>query len=139
MLNVREQEKQAAELDKKAAMETFENFATRLYNELSVKEKAEQAFETKSDRQMTIEKMKQQFSYISQMNQEVAALQKEVHLARTKMEMKQKVLTTAYREVKKMKKLIEIREKEQTARLQNEEDRLMDEISMQQFFKMNTN
>lgn len=139
MLNVREQEKQTAELDKKAAMETFENFATRLYNELSVKEKAEQAFETKSDRQMTIEKMKQQFSYISQMNQEVAALQKEVHLARTKMEMKQKVLTTAYREVKKMKKLIEIREKEQTARLQNEEDRLMDEISMQQFFKMNTN
>lgn len=139
MLNVREQEKQVAELDKKAATETFENFATRLYNELSVKEKAEQAFETKSDRQITIEKMKQQFSYISQMNQEVAALQKEVHLARTKMEMKQKVLTTAYREVKKMKKLIEIREKEQTARLQNEEDRLMDEISMQQFFKMNTN
>lgn len=139
MLNLREQEKQEAELDKKAAIEKFETNATRLYSELKTKEQAEQAFEKKSAQQVTIEKMQQQFSYISQINQEIKTLQTEVHLARTKIEKKQEVLTTAYREMKIMEKLIEFREKEQTERLQNEENRLMDELSIRQFFKLNTN
>lgn len=139
LLNLKEQEKQEAELNKKAALETFETAATKLYSELKTKEEAEIAFEKKSVKQMTIERMKQQFSYISHKNQEIAALQTEVQRARTAMTKKQEMFTTAYREVKKLEKLIGIRERKQKQKRQKAEDKLMDEIAIRQFFEANTN
>ncbi len=137
LLHVREQEKTNAEVKKRQAREIFEEIATRLYQQLKTKEKAESDFEEVMQTNMTITKMKEQSLYISRLNGQIAALEQQVQQARNDMEQKQTMLTEAYVELKKVEKLIELREEEQETAQKKAENQLMDELSIRQYLNAN--
>lgn len=139
ILDIKQQEKVDAQLQKQQATEKFEQIATKLYQKLSSKEQAESDFNQALTSHITIMKMKNQSLYISNMNKKIMELQHQVQIARNQMEDKQAKLTDAYMEEKKIEKLIELRVTEQKQRLQKQENQLMDDISIRQFVNANIN
>src|SRR5699024_7739141 len=87
----------------------------------------------------TITMIKEQSRYISLMKEKINTLQNNVQKARIEMEQKQNALTEAHIEVKKIERLIALREQEQKELLQKQEMSFMDEISMHQFQKQRQN
>ena len=135
ILNVREKEKDDAQMEKNKAVESFEKVAQQLYKELKRKEEAESEFATAMKVSATITMIKEQSNYISLMNKNIYSLQLRVQQARQAMEEKQDALTEAYVEVKKIKRLIELRKEEVDELSRKQEMSLMDEISIRQFQK----
>lgn len=139
ILNVKENEKRDAQAKKIKAVEYFEKKATELYQVLKTKETAEQKFQIVMRENATITTIREQSNYISLVNQKINELQQHVQKARMVMEEKQEAFTDAHVEVKKIEKLIEIREKEQQELIQKQEMLQMDEISLRQFQKQTQN
>src|SRR5699024_2664873 len=139
ILHIKRQEKSDAQKNKQVATEQFEQVATILYQELRMKEKAETDFEKAMDSSMTITKMKQQSLYIHRVNEKIMQLQHQVHIARKQLQYKQAILTDAYIEVKKIEKLIELREDEQKFIEKKLESQMMDDISIRQLANDNIN
>lgn len=137
LLHVREQEKTHAEVKKRLASDRFEEIATKLYQQLKRKEKAESDLEEVMQVNMTITKLKEQSLYINRLNEQITALERQVQQARSKMEQKQALLTEAYVELKKVEKLIELREEEQEIARKKAENQLMDELSIRQYLNAN--
>src|SRR5699024_152221 len=129
ILHVKEKEKDAAQLDKTEAVNRFEEIASRLYEELKRKENAESELDVVMKAKATITMMKEKINTI----------QNNVQKARIEMEQKQNALTEAHIEVKKIERLIALREQEQKELLQKQEMAFMDEISMLQFQKQRQN
>ncbi|HLR22199.1 MAG TPA: flagellar export protein FliJ [Pseudogracilibacillus sp.] len=139
ILHVKEKEKDAAQLDKTEAVNRFEEIASRLYEELKRKENAESELDVVMKAKATITMIKEQSRYISLMKEKINTLQNNVQKARIEMEQKQNALTEAHIEVKKIERLIALREQEQKELLQKQEMAFMDEISMLQFQKQRQN
>lgn len=133
VLNVREREKLSAQKDYNLSIATFENVATKLYSLLKKKEEAQESQEISMQVPTSIEMIKYQSEYIEQLTVKIANMQKEVQLARYKMDQKHEELTEAHVEVKKFEKMIEIKKKTEDERLRKEEAAAMDEISIQQY------
>src|SRR5699024_986183 len=113
ILHVKEKEKDAAQLDKTEAVNRFEEIASRLYEELKRKENAESELDVVMKAKATITMIKEQSRYISLMKEKINTLQNNVQKARIEMEQKQNALTEAHIEVKKIERLIALREQEQ--------------------------
>ncbi|ASN05725.1 flagellar export protein FliJ [Virgibacillus necropolis] len=133
ILNVREREKHDAQKDYHQSMEYFEGVATRLYTLLKKKENAEEVQEAYLETTISIDKIREQITYIENLNKQIVQLQRDVRTARTEMEAKQVKLTDAHVEVKKFEKIITYRKKEQQERIQKQEKIFMDELSVQQY------
>lgn len=133
ILHVKEKEKNDAQVEKVRAVEYFEHIATQLYEELKVKENAETTLQHVMRESSTITTIKEQSLYISMLHKKILALQQKVQAARSEMEKKQVIFTEAHVEVKKIEKLIELRENELKAMEQKQETLLMDEVSIRQF------
>lgn len=137
VLTVREIEKRDAQKEHHYAIEQFEIVATELYHLLKKKEKAEQQYEKWISDVAEIEKIKEQLTYIDNLNQQIVLLQNRVNKARTEMEKKQEKLTEAHIEVKKFEKVIENRQKEREEEERKKEQSFLDEISVRQYFDQN--
>jgi len=135
VLEVKEQEKQEAQLERVKAVEIFEKIANQLYEQLKEKEDAEEHLNVEMQETFTIEKMINQTQYINNLANKIINLQFHVQQARSKMEIAQDQLNEAHIEVKKIEKMIEIREGELEAEARTVEATLMDEMSIRQYNK----
>ena len=135
VLEVKEQEKQEAQINRVRAVDEFEKVAHQLYQQLKEKEVAEERYIEKMQDQFTIDKMKAQSLYINNLSSRIVMLQQHVQKARRKMEKAQEMLNEAHIEVKKIEKMIDIRETEKAEEERIIENALMDEMSMRQYNK----
>ncbi len=135
VLQVKEQEKNQAQIERVQAVEQFEIVANKLYDQLRKKEVAEKQLSHKMREQFTMEIMKEQSRYINNLSSKIVTLQHHVQQARKKMEITQELLNEAFIEVKKIEKMIDIREQEKNAEERMLEAALMDEMSMRQYNK----
>lgn len=135
VLEVREQEKNQAQLNRMKAVEQFEKIAQQLYEQLKAKETAEERLENKMKQAFTIDKMIVQSRYIANLGNKIISLQQHVQHARKKMEQAQELLNEAHIEVKKIEKMIELREAELAGEAELAEAASMDEMSIRQYYK----
>lgn len=135
VLEVKEQEKQEAELERVKAVEKFEHIANQLYEQLKEKEDAEEHLNVEMKATFTIDKMINQTQYINNLANKIINLQFHVQQARSKMETAQDQLNEAHIEVKKIEKMIEIREDALEAEARTVEATMMDEMSIKQYNK----
>lgn len=133
ILHIRELEKHEAQKAYQDSQERFEDRATKLYTLLQKKEKAEASYEDYLQTIAPINRIKEQLTYIEQLNTQIMALQQAVQKARSEMENKQQSLTNAHVEVKKFEKIIELRQEQRKEQEQKNEEKFMDSISIQQF------
>lgn len=133
VLNVRENEKKAAQKAFLTSQETFEQVATKLYHVLKKKEMAEASYDEFIQTATPIERIKEQIHYIEKLNAEINLLQREVQFARSQMEKKQDALTDAYIEVKKFESIIEKRKQQEAEQITRAEKMFIDEISINQY------
>lgn len=138
ILRVRENEKNDAQSAYHQSMDYFEGIAKKLYSLLSKKEAAEDYYQSMTYESIAIERLKEQSTYMSHLNEKINQLQQQVIVARNDMEAKQQLLSDAYIEVKKFEKLIERRWQARLIREKAEEAKLMDEISLQQYIEAKT-
>ena len=135
VLEVKEQEKQEAQLERVKAVEKFEHIANQLYEQLKEKEDAEEHLNVEMKATFTIDKMINQTQYINILANKIINLQFHVQQARSKMETAQDQLNEAHIEVKKIEKMIEIREDALEAEARTVEATMMDEMSIKQYNK----
>ncbi|HLR73408.1 MAG TPA: flagellar export protein FliJ [Pseudogracilibacillus sp.] len=135
VLEVKEQEKQEAQLERVKAVEKFEHIANQLYEQLKEKEDAEEHLNVEMKATFTIDKMINQTQYINILANKIINLQFHVQQARNKMETAQDQLNEAHIEVKKIEKMIEIREDALEAEARTVEATMMDEMSIKQYNK----
>ncbi|API93888.1 flagellar export protein FliJ [Virgibacillus pantothenticus] len=133
LLHIRETEKVQAQKAYQQSMDCFEKSATQLYQLLKKKEVAEEIYEESLQQTTTLDKLKEQFTYLEKLNAMIVELQKDVQRARAEMEAKQSNLTEAHVETKKFEKIIERRKKQKNDANEKMEKAVMDEISMYQF------
>ncbi|MEC5422692.1 flagellar export protein FliJ [Virgibacillus sp. C22-A2] len=133
ILHVREREKNDAQKAYYQSTAYFEEMATQLYNLLRRKEEAEETYEDHLQTIISLDKIREQLTFIEKLNSQILKRQREVQLARSDMESKQLKLTDAHVEVKKFEKIIEVRKKSEDDKLQKIEKASMDEISIQQY------
>jgi|SRR5690625_1283394 len=139
VLQVKEQEKNEAQIERVQAVEQFEKVANQLYDQLKKKETAQKQLDQKMREQFTMEIMKEQSRYINNLSSKIVTLQHHVQQARRKMEDTQEMLNKAFIEVKKIEKMIDIREQEKIAEEEMLEAALMDEMSLRQYNKQAQN
>lgn len=135
ILQIRENEKKNAEQAHQLSVQKFEEIAMKMYETLKKKESTEEDYEDTISRSISIEKMDQQIRYIEQLNQHISFMQKQVNDARDDMDTSQQLVTKSHIEMKKVEKLIEIRNDEFKQQIAREESAFMDELSIQQFLK----
>lgn len=133
VLNVRENEKKIAQKAFLKAQDAFEEVATRLYQVLKKKEKAEESYENYIQNSTSLDKIKEQIAYIEKLNTHIVLLQREVQFARNQMDNKQVVLNETYIEVKKFESIIETRKRLEAEKMEKMEKSFMDEISINQY------
>ncbi|HLS66485.1 MAG TPA: flagellar export protein FliJ [Pseudogracilibacillus sp.] len=133
LLHVREREKDEAQRKQLEAVDKFEKVAKQLYVALKSKEDAEKGLEESMQVTATINKIKEQSTYIEALNQKIIVLQQQVDLARQQLAKKDAKLTEAHVEMKKIEKMIERRlQKEKELEKKMELDK-MNEISIRQY------
>ncbi|WP_096269888.1 flagellar export protein FliJ [Paucisalibacillus globulus] len=133
ILDIREKEKQDAQLAYRKSVDVFEEVATELLDLLRKKEAAESSYEQGLTSNMHLNFIQDQLAYIESLERKVAELQGKVSYARSNMEMKQQVLSDAHVETKKFEKIIEFRTSELLEKVKKVEESFMNEVSIQQY------
>lgn len=134
---IRDNEKQEAQIAHANSVESFEELAEKLLSLLRKKEKLEEELSLKDSQATTIGEIQGKSSYLDRLIQQALLLQKEVNCARDDMEEAREDLREAHIEARKIEKLIEMRKSEKQSELNKAENILMDEISIQQFMAKN--
>ncbi|PBB05872.1 flagellar export protein FliJ [Salimicrobium humidisoli] len=130
----KEREKDQMQKNYQAAVDTFEEKATSLYNLLKEKEELEMKIDDNLSGGMVDLSAIQHHQYAVQMvEDEVKQLHPRVQEARFKMNELEDQRNEAFKQVKKYEKLIELKIEEHSSWLKKEEAREMDEISLQQY------
>src|SRR5690625_5199038 len=133
ILDIRDYEKQAAQVKHHQSVEASEKVALKLYQLLKKKESAEEQLQTTLQSSMTVTELQEQSRYIEQLTNEIVAFQETVDEARQLMNIYKEDLTDKHIEFKKIEKIIQHRYAELKADEQKAENNLMDEISIQQY------
>jgi flagellar protein FliJ len=132
--DIRDREKQESQKVHKEAVDTFEKQAELLYETLRKKEEAVDKFnQTLTERAVEANAIVQHQRYIKRLEERIDSLQPAVQKARVHMQHSQVKLSAAHIEVKKFDTLIENKEAKQLNWIKSEENRNMDELSMQQY------
>src|SRR5690625_2236954 len=134
---IRDNEKQEAQIAHAKSVEFFENLAEKLYTLLKKKEKLESELSLKGSQAITIGEIQSKSTYLDRLIEQALLLQNEVNNARNIMEEARTNLTDAHIEARKIEKMIELRKEEMQIQLNKIENNLMDEISIQQFMAKN--
>lgn len=133
IMDVRISEKNKIQQNYRNSVENFEEKASALYQLLKEKENAKADSLSMLSRPLKVSAMQHNHMYIQKLNQTISELQIAVHYARKDMILHQNKLTDAQIEVKKYSKIIDYRLAEKKRFEIQEENKLMDEISVRQF------
>lgn len=132
--DIRDRDKQQAQKKHQDAVDSFEDQAQRLYEVLKEKEeRVDQFNQTLAEHTVHADAFVQHQRYIQRLEEKIAFLQPEVQQARVNMKHSQVTLSAAHIEVKKFDTLIESKEQKKLQWLKSEENKHMDELSMQQY------
>ncbi|GEN54144.1 flagellar export protein FliJ [Halobacillus faecis] len=132
--DLRDREKQKTQIIYQDAVDNFEKIAEKLYECLKKKEIAEKSFEEElKNYTVRAEAIVRHQRYIQGLQQTIDQLQPAVQKARKNMQQKQVKLSAAHIEVKKFEKIVEHKRNEQWDLMKSEENKQMDELSMQQY------
>lgn len=134
---IRENEKQKAQIAHTKSVEFFEELAEQLYILLKKKEELERELSLTGSQAITIGEIQSKSTYLDRLIEKAFLLQNEVNNARSIMEEARTNLTDAHIEVRKIEKMIELRKEEMQIQLNKVENNLMDEISIQQYMAKN--
>lgn len=133
ILDIKDNEKQEAEIKHYQSVEAFEKVALELYQLLKRKELAEERLQMSLEKSITITELQEQSKYIERMTEKIFSLQETVDEARRLMNLHKEDLTDKHIEFKKVEKIIEHRYEERKLEEQKLENNLMDDISIQQY------
>ncbi len=135
VLEVKDYEKSDAELAYTESVKHFEDVATKLYELLKRKEELTVANEKKLEQGLTISMIQMNEKTIAFLQQEINKLQLNTNEARKKMNEKERYLTYKAIDLKKYQKMKEIKHEQFTKNEHLEEQKFLDEISVQQFVR----
>ncbi|WP_062197855.1 flagellar export protein FliJ [Massilibacterium senegalense] len=133
VLTIKEKEKQTVANEYEKARESFQKRAMQLYEQLKKKEQLEEERQALLKKGIIIRDLQQNQFFLHKIEDKIAETEEKVNEARTHMQVKQQMLVYKNIEMKKYEKM---KEKEKLAYLKQqkqEEERLMDEISIQQY------
>ncbi|MFP7169127.1 flagellar export protein FliJ [Terribacillus sp. 7520-G] len=133
ILRMKERERKAAQQAFAEKQQQFESAATTLYELLKKKEGAEEQLSKGLAASVPIQRLSEHHAFLESINRQIDRAQIAVQFARNAMMEKQELLSEAYIEVKKIEKLLEKKRQEAWRKLQDEEKRQMDDISIRQF------
>ncbi|QXE03098.1 flagellar export protein FliJ [Terribacillus sp. DMT04] len=133
ILRMKDRERKAAQQAFTEKQEQFEIAATNLYELLKKKEDAEALLTNGLAASLPIQRLSEHHAFLETVNRQIDRAQIAVQFARTAMLEKQELLSEAYIEVKKIDKLIEKKRQEAWRKLQEEENKQMDDLSIRQF------
>ena len=131
MLKKREKEESAAEYNQ--AVKEFEQVATKLYEALKKKEDLEANQMTQITKGLPINQVRQTQLFIQSLEEKIQQYQQLVVHARSQMQGKEQRLMIKNIEVKKFEKIKEKKQHLYNQLEKQEEKKLMDEISIQQY------
>ncbi|HLR66146.1 flagellar export protein FliJ [Virgibacillus alimentarius] len=135
ILRVYEKEKTDAQKAFNQSITLFEEVANQLYTLLKRKEDAESFYDSNVEKEVPIEKIREQMIYIERLNKQIINLQAEVNKARNVMNFKQMKLKDAHIEMKKFQSILKHREMSKKEKEKKDENLAMDEISIQQHIR----
>lgn len=133
VLTIKEKEKQTVANEYEKAREAFQQCAMQLYEQLKKKEQLEEERQTLLNQGIIIRDLQQNQFFLHKLEDKIAETEEKVNEARAHMQVKQQMLVYKNIELKKYEKM---KEKEKLAHLKQqkqEEARIMDEISIQQY------
>lgn len=133
IITIKEREKDEAVVKYNESIEEFEKVATKLYDLLKEKEELEATARAKLQNGLSIIQIKQQTQYILQLEQHIQQLQTKVMNARNKMNKVENLVMEKNIEVKKFNKVKENHATLYNKLMDQEENKQMDEISIQQY------
>ncbi len=131
ILDLREKEKDAQAFVYEKAVQKFKEAAEILYKLLKKKEDVEEYYYKKIQEGICVSEIQLEQQYMTKLQNEIDHYQRKVIRSRAEMQMEEQKLIEKNIEVKKLEK---IKDKEYTAflnLLKSEENKVMDEISMQ--------
>ena len=135
VLEYKEFEKSEAQGEYQNAIDDFEEIATELYQLLKQKEELLKSYDEKLQHGIPIATIQHIQETLQFLQQRIARLQTATQRARAQMNDKQKVLTVFAVDVKKYEKLKEKKRDIYKEKIKMEENKFLDEISVQQFMK----
>jgi flagellar FliJ protein len=133
ILSIKENEKDKALGEYNEAVKRFEEVAEKLYHFLKQKEDYEEMHQQKLQAGLPIQEIRYFQQFITNLERTISHYQQLVVQARQQMQLKQMKLAELNIEVKKYEKMKEKYFQMFLQTLQSEENKLMDEISIQQF------
>ncbi|MBA2870806.1 flagellar FliJ protein [Anoxybacillus calidus] len=133
ILFIKENEKDKALGEYNEAVKRFEEVAKKLYHFLKQKEDYEEMHQQKLQAGLPIQEIRYFQQFITNLERTISHYQQLVVQARQQMQLKQMKLAELNIEVKKYEKMKEKYFQTFLQKLQAEENKLMDEISIQQF------
>nr|WP_318540798.1 flagellar export protein FliJ [Terribacillus saccharophilus] len=133
ILRMKERERKTAQQAFAEKQQQFEGAATTLYELLKKKEDAEAQLSNGLAASVPIQRLSEHHEFLETINRRIDRAQIAVQFARNAMLEKQELLSEAYIEVKKIEKLLEKKRQEAWRKLQEEENKQMDDISIRQF------
>jgi len=133
ILSIKENEKDKALREYNEAVKRFEEVAKKLYHFLKQKEDYEEMHQQKLQAGLPIQEIRYFQQFITNLERTISHYQQLVAQARQQMQLKQLKLAELNIEVKKYEKMKEKYFQTFLQTMQAEENKLMDEISIQQF------
>jgi flagellar protein FliJ len=133
ILSIKENEKDKALGEYNEAVKRFEEVGRKLYQFLKQKEDYEEIHKQKLQSGLSIQEIRYFQQFITNLERTISHYQQLVAQARQQMQLKQMKLAELNIEVKKYEKMQEKYFQTFLQTLQAEENKLMDEISIQQF------
>lgn len=133
IMDIKENEKEKSLAEYNQSVNEFENVAHKLYDSLKQKEILEEATFTKLNTGMSVQEIRHNQQFVSNIEKSIAHYQKLVHLTRNRMNEKQAKLMHHNIEVKKYEKLKEKQKKDHLFGMNQLDNKLMDDLSIQSY------
>ncbi|MFS1518375.1 flagellar export protein FliJ [Bacillus sp. SCS-151] len=139
ILSIKEHEKEAVLVEYNKSIENFEIVGKKLYELLKQKEERQAGQSEKITRGSSIEDIQKYQRFMLKIDQDINNLQQLVAEARAQMQAKEKLLLEANIEMKKYERMKEIDYENFVMTNKCNENKLMNEISVQQFLRTRVN
>ncbi|TFB23212.1 flagellar export protein FliJ [Filobacillus milosensis] len=137
LLDIKENDLNEAHSQYNRSIDHFEQIGEQLYDLLKFKESIEYQLNSMVKERIKASKLSLYSQQLENIKQKENELQMKVHQARLNMQQKENQLTLAHQEVKKLEKVINKRKAEQKNLYRKLENQFMDEISVQQYVRVN--
>lgn len=133
IMDIKENDKEKSLAEYNQSVSEFENVAHKLYDSLKQKEILEEATTTKLNTGMSVQEIRHNQQFVSNIEKSITHYQKLVHLTRNRMNEKQAKLMHHNIEVKKYEKLKEKQKKDHLFGMNQLDNKLMDDLSIQSY------